>query len=320
MRFVVNVAMCVMAALMGYQLRQLWSITQGCKLPGFSLVSQVNVSANSNREPTLGAETVRKNKTQEWLPENFLQPVDEEEVATKVPAPFYCDPFEHVLVINLEDDRGIGRRKHMMQQFKKAGIKKYNFFPAVDFKEDLQLKRELKRIRGLCQNPARCHHTLGCAMSHRRVYEKILYENWPCAMVFEDDAALSENFSQRIVEMTSGGLPPFDITLMGWCAGSKESKKKPATDQSSVPQMKNGWPGMCIHAYIISIYGALMMAQGNTPIDITPDAVLDGVHHHMNRTRTHLSRKQGSLQGSYWFTKPLLSWQDAHADGLGGGV
>eukprot|EP00434_Breviolum_minutum_P033434 symbB.v1.2.029585.t1/scaffold3259.1/size60087/2 len=128
--------MCVMAALMGYQLRQLWSITQGCKLPGFSLVSQVNVSANSNREPTLGAETVRKNKTQEWLPENFLQPVDEEEVATKVPAPFYCDPFEHVLVINLEDDRGIGRRKHMMQQFKKAGIKKYNFFPAVDFKED----------------------------------------------------------------------------------------------------------------------------------------------------------------------------------------
>lgn len=54
---------------------------------------QVNVSANSNREPTLGAETVRKNKTQEWLPENFLQPVDEEEVATKVPAPFYCAPL-----------------------------------------------------------------------------------------------------------------------------------------------------------------------------------------------------------------------------------
>lgn len=41
-----------------------------------------------------------------------------------------------------------------------------------------------------------------------------------------------------------------------------------------------------------------MMAQGNTPIDITPDAVLDGVHHHMNRTRTHLSRKQGSLQAA----------------------
>ncbi len=39
-----------------------------------------------------------------------------------------------------------------------------------------------------------------------------------------------------------------------------------------------------------------MMAQANTPIDITPDAVLDGVHHHMNRTRTHISRKQGSLQ------------------------
>lgn len=52
----------------------------------------MNVSVNSNREPT-GAKTVRRNKTQEWLPENFLQPVDEEEVATKVPAPFYCAPL-----------------------------------------------------------------------------------------------------------------------------------------------------------------------------------------------------------------------------------
>lgn len=37
-------------------------------------------------------------------------------------ATVFKDPFEHVLVINLEDDRGIGRRKHMMQQFKKANI------------------------------------------------------------------------------------------------------------------------------------------------------------------------------------------------------
>ena len=28
------------------------------------------------------------------------------------------------------------------------------------------------------------HNTLGCAMSHRRVYEKIVAEKWPCAMVF----------------------------------------------------------------------------------------------------------------------------------------
>ena len=30
----------------------------------------------------------------------------------------------------------------------------------------------------------RGHNTLGCAMSHRRVYEKILAERWPCAMIF----------------------------------------------------------------------------------------------------------------------------------------
>ena len=54
----------------------------------------MNVSVNSNHEPSLGTKSERKNITQEWLPENFLQPVPEEEVAIKVPAPFNCAPWQ----------------------------------------------------------------------------------------------------------------------------------------------------------------------------------------------------------------------------------
>ena len=75
---------------------------------------------------------------------------------------------------------------------------------------------------------------------------------------------------------------------------------------------------MCIHAYVVSIYGALFMAQAQTPIHITPDAVMDGARHHMNRTRTHMNRR--TMTGSYWFTDPLMSWQDEDANNLGGGV
>eukprot|EP00913_Durusdinium_trenchii_P004324 g4008.t1 len=59
-----------------------------------------------------------------------------EQVVLQLPPPFLCDPFEHVIVINLEDDRGKGRRDHMVREFEKAGVKKYNFFPAVDFKKE----------------------------------------------------------------------------------------------------------------------------------------------------------------------------------------
>jgi hypothetical protein len=49
-----------------------------------------------------------------------------------------------------------------------------------------------------------------------------------------------------------------------------------------------------------------MFAQANTPIRITPDAVMDGSHHHLNRTRPHISRAGGQ------YTVP---WQGAPARG-----
>ena len=60
----------------------------------------------------------------------------------------------------------------------------------------------------------------------------------------------------------------------------------------------NGWPGMCIHAYIVSIYGALMMSQANTPIAITPDAVIFLGKHQKNRTRTHIDPRAVLKAGS----------------------
>ena len=32
-----------------------------------------------------------------------------------------------------------------------------------------------------------------------------------------------------------------------------------------------GWPGRCAHAYVASIYGAVSMAQANTPISLGRD-------------------------------------------------
>ncbi|CAL1127324.1 unnamed protein product [Cladocopium goreaui] len=310
MRAVTHVALCMLCGLLGYQIRQVSTMRKGgCRIPR----SWLWFGNWSTQEPP--SKLPRRTDAK-----SFLRPVASAEVSHQLPKLFHCDPLEHVIAINLEDDRGLGRRGHMIEEFKRVGIKNYNFFPAVDFKNDAQLKREEALLGGdMCKNPARCHNTLGCAMSHRRVYEKILAERWPCAMIFEDDAGLADNFSARVAEMASGGMPPFDIVLMGWCWSAK-SKITPPDDMKSTPELRIGWPGMCIHAYIMSIHGALMFAQANTPIRITPDAVMDGSHHHLNRTRTHISRAGGQYTGSYWYTEPRLSWQDANADLLGGGV
>lgn len=333
-----HLLVCVLCAMMGYQLRQMLTMgKESCAVP-MSLTSKVikNFGWSTVREESLAGSILNSQPDAEEVtvdvdrpstsssqakPEedgSFLQPVPEDQVPSKVPEPFFCDPLEHIVVINLEDDRGKGRREHMIQQFQKAGIEKYHFFPAVDFKKDEQLKRELKLLPRLCANPAQCPNTLGCAMSHRRVYEKMIAERWPCALIFEDDAALADNFGSKMQAITSGGLPAFDIILLGWCGG--RSKNKPPEDQVTIPILKNGWPGMCIHASVVSIYGAWMNLQVNTPIYMTPDALLDGVHHHKNKTRTHISRRPGSFQGSYWYAFPILSWQDKGTDDLGGGV
>lgn len=317
MKTAAHIALCTLAGLLGYQIRQLFSITgKGRCEHRWALPSSLTAQIGWSTAPSPDAPS-QEPASDGFHKGSFLERA--RHVSLQVPKPFHCDPFDHVLAINLEDARGQGRREHMMREFEKAGIKKYNFFPAVDYKKDSQLKRELELIPGLCQNPGRCHNTLGCAMSHRRVYEKIVAEKWPCAMVFEDDAGLSNNFSGRLAEMASGGMPPFDIIFTGWCHGTKESKMTPAKDQTSVPELLNGWPGMCIHAYIVSIYGALMMSQANTPIAITPDAVIFLGKHQKNRTRTHIDPR-AVLKGSIWFTSTLMAWQDAGADGLGSGV
>ena len=111
-----------------------------------------------------------------------------------------------------------------------------------------------------------CDPKKGCALSHRRIYETMLAEQWACATIFEDDVTLAENFTARI-EATIDSIPPFDVILWGFCPGGSKPRHGPK-DQSSVPILRYGWPGSCVHAYTVSLSGALVMTQANTPVQV----------------------------------------------------
>lgn len=238
----------------------------------------------------------------------FLQRVPEEEVRLdKLPRPFYCDPLEHVIVINLQDERGKPKRDSLAQELEKAGINSYNFFPAVDHEIDEQLKSEMSaQDPQLCDTLPKCKSTLGRALSHRQVHEKIIAEQWSCAMILEDHAKLAENFTSRLREVARDSFPGFDVIQLGRCEAKGTGKDAPPKDQSTVPTLFQGWPGRCANAYVASIYGAVSMAQANTPISLGRDVLLSGNHKYENRFRAHVDHKKPA--GSYWYTDPALSW------------
>jgi len=242
----------------------------------------------------------------------FAQPVDHE-VELDVPPVHRCNPFDHVLVVNLEGPGGEARRNHILREFGKKGLRgRFKFWPAVNFGTDEGLAAETGKKK--CP----CDPKVGCGLSHRRIYETMLAEQWACATIFEDDVTLADNFTTRI-ESAIDSIPPFDVILWGFCPGGYKPRHGPK-DQSSVPILRYGWPGSCVHAYTVSLSGALVLTQANTPAVVPPDGAMDGMHWYKDKTRLHVDRSGGVITGSYWFATPQLSWQGVEADNLEGGV
>eukprot|EP00439_Symbiodinium_sp_Y106_P031554 s1695_g3.t2 len=244
-----------------------------------------------------------------------------------------CRPLEHVFVINLAGPLGEARRLHAIRELAKVGLHgRYQFWPAVSAYDDASLAKELGKKHCPCDPQS------ALALSHRRIYEAIIAARWPCATIFEDDVSLARNFSRRL-EAVSNSLPAFDTLQLGYCKRGKKVSTGP-DDQMlgvfsctssipslqllqgipiliSLPTLKYGWPGACLHAAIISFQGAALLAEVNTPLRTHADGAMDPKHW-PNQTRAFLDRKPGSVPGSYWYTEPVLAWQGA--DTLAGGA
>mmetsp|Transcript_58105 Transcript_58105/g.136216 ORF Transcript_58105/g.136216 Transcript_58105/m.136216 type:complete len:337 (+) Transcript_58105:50-1060(+) len=243
----------------------------------------------------------------------FLQPVGHE-IQLDIPQVHKCNPLDRMLVINLEGPGGLARRRHIIREFNRSGLGgRFKFWPAVNFGEDEDLAKELGKKK--CP----CDAKKGCGLSHRRIYETMLAEKWACATIFEDDVTLADNFAKRLQALVdSDSIPPFDTLQLGYCPGGSKMRHPPR-DQTSV-RLRYGWPGSCVHAYVVSLQGALMLTQANTPVAVPPDGAMDGMHWHKDRTRLRVDRSSGVITGSYWFVEPQMSWQGIEADNLEGGV
>lgn len=103
------------------------------------------------------------------------------------------DSLPPLFVINLE--RSTARKDTMKRQLDRLHLP-HVFFPAVDGQtlSESDLRCYARRRRRLLFGKDLSRNELGCLLSHRAIYRKMIDENIPVAIVLEDDAILSDDF------------------------------------------------------------------------------------------------------------------------------
>ncbi|CAL1155452.1 unnamed protein product [Cladocopium goreaui] len=113
---------------------------------------------------------------------------------------------------------------------------------------------------------------IGCFLSHRRIWQKMVSEKLPAVVVLEDDVRLVEDFSDKLLKLMdelpadwevcllgaigniNPDVEPFHMKLYSFCVGGgrpSPGKTRRVSDNVFVPHRPAG-----THAYLVSLKGA----------------------------------------------------------------
>lgn len=207
---------------------------------------------------------------------------------------------DRVFVVSLR--RAAERRARVGERL--AGLR-FEFLDAVD-KQDLDRDRLLREGRYDERRTRRAYRhrhdmtlgAIGCALSHRKLYEEMVAKGWERMVVLEDDVV------PRVPEVAGVGdalreLPRgWELCYLGYWQNEVVTAKARLKQLSYValaPLGLSRWrPGetlrllpraysrhlrragrhMCTHAYAVSREGARKLAAAQTPVNIAADQLL----------------------------------------------
>jgi glycosyl transferase family 25 len=208
--------------------------------------------------------------------------------------------FDRILMITLE--RATDRQALARERL--AGLR-FEFFTGTD-KQDLDLG-ELERTgvyrEALARRATRHRRGLrpgeiGCALSHRAIYQQIVDQGWRRALILEDDAfPYPEALSQ--VGATLAQLPPgWELLYLGYEHGERASAWDRAKQAAYLPlaalrlihftprevlglhaapyskNLRRAGKHHCTHAYAVSASGAGKLLAAQTPVAFSSDQLL----------------------------------------------
>lgn len=201
--------------------------------------------------------------------------------------------FSEIFVINL--DRDTEKLQKVKEEFSKQNLR-FTRFPAVDGKKYMQETPDdvkNKEIEYLCQKfctPA----SIGCFLSHRKIWEKIVRDKIPVALICEDDVFFSKHFKnigliwQEIPmdwDMIYLGClgacnPEQNYSVLNWLfswMGSNPDRGKKITERVFVPDCPSG-----MHAYALSYEGACKLLETIKKVTFHVDVTISRRAKNMN--------------------------------------
>lgn len=86
---------------------------------------------------------------------------------------------------------------------------------------------------------------IGCALSHRKVYQKIIDQDLDYALILEDDITLDKNFNTKFEEIMRNAPSDFDVIYLGYHNSSLKNIK-PYSKHFSIPDRVYGLFGYVV--------------------------------------------------------------------------
>ena len=144
----------------------------------------------------------------------------------------------------------VDRKKHILEQFNKQGIINYEFIEKYDKDEITDSESNLFDINYK-------KSTMSLHLKHNYVYN-IIAENYDCALIFEDDVILCDNFIDKLNDYMSQLPKDFDMLFIGDGCNLHYEKHKLIPNKNIYQKClyPTSWGGdgasRCADSYIIS--------------------------------------------------------------------
>ena len=113
---------------------------------------------------------------------------------------------------------------------------------------------------------------IGCALSHKQIYERMIREDIPFACIFEDDVLLAEELPAQlkmIEEWITVGKP--EVVMLSNHTGMDFNKVGQKVFAGAAGQIFRTKTGMCTDGYCITKDAARKLLQQNFPIIVPCD-------------------------------------------------
>ena len=181
-----------------------------------------------------------------------------------------------IFVINLERD--VERRQSILKQFNQIQLP-FEFSNGVLGSSLTQQQKtewydDKRAFRNLCQTIVPAH--IGCSLSHVHVYQKIIDQNLPYALILEDDVILPEKLGELLSDLEKIIHENNAEVILLSPAQGKNKKNRDVNELIFLLPYKNGY---FTSSYIVTQSAAKALIKDLFPINNVADCWNQLVRH-----------------------------------------